>query len=52
MRINWSIWAIATLWGLLETAYFGWNLTPHSVPELFADGLCACLYAASVWRAP
>jgi len=29
----------------METAYFGWNLTPQSTAELFADGLALALYA-------
>jgi hypothetical protein len=29
----------ATLFGLIETAYFGWNMTPKSETELICDGI-------------
>lgn len=47
MNVNWPIFAIAVLWGLLETAYFGWNWAPKSNAELIADGFTALLYALS-----
>lgn len=38
-RINWPRFWTGFIWGLYETAYFGWNLTPHSDAELLCDGL-------------
>lgn len=48
-RINWPIVVLGLLWWLMETSYFGWNKSPSSVAELFADGavlvLCAAAFA-------
>lgn len=27
------------IWGLLTTAYFGWNMVPESTAEYVADGM-------------
>ena len=47
MRINWPIAGIGIFWWLMETSYFGWNNTPQSVAELFADGASLAFYAAA-----
>lgn len=40
-----SLWilGIATFFWLMETAYFGWNITPKSEAELICDGLVALM---------
>jgi hypothetical protein len=38
---------VAFLWWFEETAYFGWNAHPHSIAELFADGLVFVLWASA-----
>lgn len=45
--INVPIACIAVVWWYAETSYFGWNAFPHSVAELFADGLAYVLWAAA-----
>ena len=34
-----KIFILALLFGLTETAYFGWNLTPQSDAEVVCDGI-------------
>ncbi len=50
-NINWPIFFIGTFWGCIETDYFGWNATPGSVAELFADGMVLAFYALA-WATP
>ncbi|KAK6697040.1 hypothetical protein SNK04_013834 [Fusarium graminearum] len=38
-RVNWPIVALGVLWWWMETSYFGHNVGPKSVAELFADGM-------------
>jgi len=38
-------WTLAIFFGLYETAYFGWNMTPHSDAELMADGVTLLLFS-------
>lgn len=50
-RVNWPIFFLGVLWWYAETKYFGWNLVPGSVLELFADGMALAFYAAAfLWR--
>ncbi|UXA48489.1 hypothetical protein M0D44_19805 [Xanthomonas prunicola] len=46
-KLNVPIALIALYWWGLETSYFGWNKTPGSAAELFADGLGVVLFAAA-----
>lgn len=46
-RVNWPIVAIGLLWWAMETSYFGGNIGPGSVAELFADGMALAFYAAA-----
>ncbi|MCC4618320.1 hypothetical protein LL972_20390 [Xanthomonas campestris pv. asclepiadis] len=46
-KLNAPIALIALYWWGLETSYFGWNATPGSTTELFADGLALVLLAAA-----
>ena len=51
MRIFGSTTLIpAMFFALVETAHFGWNLTPGSDAELFADGLAILIYAIGLRR--
>lgn len=43
-----AIWMIGAFWGIFETSYFGWNLTPSCVAELFADGGTLAFLALSI----
>ncbi|HEY9664855.1 MAG TPA: hypothetical protein V6C65_40970 [Allocoleopsis sp.] len=45
--INWTRIGVAVLWWFEETSYFGWNAAPHSLAELFADGLTLALWASA-----
>jgi hypothetical protein len=47
MRVNWPIAGLGVLWWWLETRYFGWNRSPGSVAELFADGMALAFFAAA-----
>lgn len=44
-KINWPVFLFGVLWWYAETRYFGWNLRPESVEELFADGMALVFYA-------
>lgn len=46
-RVNWPIAALGLLWWTMETSYFGNNVGPGSVAELFADGMALVFYAAA-----
>lgn len=46
-RVNWPIVALGVLWWWMETSYFGHNVGPKSVAELFADGMALAFYAAA-----
>ncbi|WP_311238465.1 MULTISPECIES: hypothetical protein [unclassified Xanthomonas] len=46
-KLNLPIAIIAACWWGLETSYFGWNTTPSSTAELFADGMALDLLAAA-----
>lgn len=46
-RINWPIAVLGILWWYMETSYFGWNVGPGSIAELFADGMSLVFYAAA-----
>lgn len=46
-RVNWPIVALGLLWWLMETRYFGWNQSPGSIAELFADGMVLVFYGAA-----
>ena len=43
--MDWRIWVLAVLFGLAETAYFGWNITPKSSEEMICDGITMVLLA-------
>lgn len=44
------ILVIALLYGLWQTAYFGWNAFPGSEAEIIADGITALIFALSISR--
>ncbi|CAD0338836.1 hypothetical protein CFBP498_26220 [Xanthomonas hortorum pv. vitians] len=46
-KCNLPIAVIAACWWWLETNFFGWNQTPGSTAELFADSLALVLFAAA-----
>ncbi|MCS4231380.1 hypothetical protein EDF77_1908 [Stenotrophomonas maltophilia] len=46
-RANWPIAGLGVLWWWMETSYFGGNIGPGSVAELYADGLALVFYAAA-----
>lgn len=46
-RINWPAFIVANVFGLLETAHFGWNFTPSSDAEMICDGIACVLLALS-----
>jgi len=49
--VNLRIAFAAFAFGLIETAYFGWNVLPQSGAEVVCDGITALLSAMSViWR--
>jgi len=46
-HLNWPIAALGLLWWAMETSYFGWNTSPSSIAELFADGAALLFYSAA-----
>jgi len=46
--MNIRIFILASLFGLIETAYFGWNMFPKSESELVCDGITMILFAMSL----
>ena len=45
--MDWRIWVLAVIFGLAETAYFGWNFSPKSPEEMICDGITLVLLAMS-----
>ena len=39
LNCNWSILFLALTFGLMQTAHFGWNVTPTSDAEVICDGI-------------
>jgi len=37
--MNRTIFICAIIFGIIETAYFGWNFTPQSDAEMICDGI-------------
>lgn len=52
MKTSWIIYIMTVGFGLYETAYFGWNLTPGSPSEVICDGITAVLFALALRREP
>jgi hypothetical protein len=50
--MNLTIFLFAIFYGLLETAYFGWNMMPGSDAEVLADGITTLIAALAFvnWR--
>lgn len=51
-EIIWPVFLIACLFGILETAHFGWNLKPGSGEEMICDGIAFLILAMSVTKVP
>ena len=51
MAVNIPIWILASLFGLWETAYFGWNGWPHSDAEIICDGIAFLIFALAFEKA-
>lgn len=47
-RILWPVFLIGQLWWLIETAYFGWNISPVSDSEMICDGIVLIITALSI----
>lgn len=43
--MNTRIFILAVLFGIAETAYFGWNVRPMSDAELICDGITTLILA-------
>jgi hypothetical protein len=48
--VNWPVFIMGNFYGLLETAHFGWNVTPGSPAEVIADGIAILIVALSIRR--
>ena len=46
--MNCTIWLIAVLFSVLETAYFGQHMFPSCPEELICDGLVAVMLCIAV----
>lgn len=47
MSASVNILLLAIFFGFVETAYFGWNMTPQSDAEIICDGIVFVLVALS-----
>ena len=45
ISMNWPILILAQFFWVMETAYFGWDLSPGSDSELICDGLVVLITA-------
>lgn len=45
--MNISVLFMALAFSVIETAYFGWNLTPQSDAEMICDGIAGVIFALS-----
>lgn len=45
--MNLQVLFTALFFGLVETHYFGWNLTPQSDAEIICDGIVMLIFALS-----
>ena len=43
-----QLFLLALLYGLFETAYFGWNLLPGSDAEILADGIVVLIVGMAI----
>lgn len=43
-----TLYVIAGIYWLSETAYFGWNWSPQSSAEVVADGIAMILLALAI----
>lgn len=43
--VNFRVWWVAVLWGLIEGDYFGWHFIPQSDAELICDGIAFLILA-------
>jgi hypothetical protein len=48
--MDFRVFVLASAFGLIETAYFGWNMTPQSEAELICDGITLVLFALAFLR--
>jgi hypothetical protein len=46
MRLQ--IFLLGVFFGLVETAHFGWNVTPKSDAEMICDGITVLIFAMSL----
>ena len=52
MKLYWILFLTGVIFGLCETAYFGWNLHPQSEAERICDYIAICLIIASCLAKP
>lgn len=47
MKLRFNPWIfVAGIWfGIMETAYFGWNMLPQSDAEIICDGIAVLISA-------
>lgn len=43
--MNFNLVLLSLMFGVTETAYFGWNLTPQSDAEMICDGISLLIFA-------
>lgn len=48
MKKSTHILALSILFGLIETAHFGWHALPSSAAEMVCDGITTLLFAMSL----
>ena len=48
--VIWPTFILANIFGLAETAHFGWNFLPGSDAEMICDGITCVLFVLSFRR--
>ena len=46
--MNWTIFAVAIYFWLIENKYFGWNFAPESPAEVICDGIVLAIVALGI----
>ena len=45
--MKWQVFLLSFLFWIVETNYFGWNVTPQSPEEVICDGIVLLIAALS-----
>lgn len=46
--MNWCIYSIAIIFGIIKMNFFGWHFEPQSGEEVICDGIMFLMFALSI----